>query len=57
MINEYSNKDINDGDAKMYAENIQRNAIDAAKPKNNKNFHVYSKFENHFLKINCVVES
>ena len=31
--------------------------MDAATPKNNINFQVYSMFENHSLKINWVVES
>ena len=57
MMSEYSNKDTKEGDATIYAENIHRKAIDAAKPKNSKNFHVYSKFENHSLNINCVVAS
>ena len=52
IINEYSNKETTDGDATIYAENIQTNAIDAAKPKNKINFQVYSIFENHSLNIN-----
>ena len=32
-------------------------AIEATKPKNKINFQVYSIFENHSLKINCVVGS
>ena len=39
-INEYSNNETTEGDAIIYAENIQTNAIDAAKPKNNINFQV-----------------
>ena len=53
----YSYENINDGEATIYAEKIQTKATDAAKPKNKINFHVYSMFENHSLKINCVVES
>jgi hypothetical protein len=40
IINEYSNSDTTDGDAMIYAENIHKNAIDAASPKNNINFQV-----------------
>tara|TARA_A200000159_G_scaffold29269_1_gene25866 strand:+ start:436 stop:567 length:132 start_codon:yes stop_codon:yes gene_type:complete len=40
IINEYSNNETTDGDAMIYAENIHKNAIDAAKPKNNINFQV-----------------
>ena len=40
MINEYSNNDTTDGDATIYAENIQTKAIEAATPKNNINFQV-----------------
>ena len=40
IIREYSNKETTDGDATMYAENIQRKAIYAATPKKNINFHV-----------------
>ena len=57
IINEYSNKETTEGEATMYAENMQRKAIEATKPKNKINFHVYSIFENHSLKINCVVGS
>ena len=57
IIKEYSNKDTTDGEATIYAENIQTNAIDAAKPKNSINFQVYSMLENHSLNINCVVGS
>ena len=39
-INEYSNKETTEVDAMIYAEKIQTNAIDAAKPKNNINFQV-----------------
>ena len=57
IIKEYSNKETTDGEAIIYAEKIQINAIDAAKPKNKINFHVYSIFENHSLNINWVVGS
>ena len=57
IIKEYSNNDTTDGEATIYAEKIQRKAIDAATPKNNINFHVYSILENQSLKMNCVVES
>ena len=57
IINEYSNKETTDGDATIYAEKIQTKAIDATKPKNKINFHVYSIFENHSLKMNCIVGS
>ena len=40
MIKEYSNSETTEGEATIYAENIQTNAIDAAKPKNKINFHV-----------------
>jgi regulator of sigma E protease len=36
----------------VWGKNIQTNAIEATKPKNKINFQVYSKFENHSLKIN-----
>ena len=52
MIKEYSNNETTEGEATIYAEKIQRKAIDAATPKNKINFHVYSIFENHSLKIN-----
>ena len=57
MIKEYSNRETTEGEATIYAENMHRNAIDATKPKNKINFHVYSMFENHSLNINCVVGS
>ena len=40
IINEYSNNETTEGDAMIYAEKMQTNAIDAAKPKNNINFQV-----------------
>ena len=40
IINEYSNSDTTDGDAVIYAENIHKKAMDAAKPKNSINFQV-----------------
>ena len=40
IINEYSNNETTEGDAMIYAENMQTNAIDAATPKNNTNFQV-----------------
>ena len=40
IISEYSNKETTDGEAIIYAENIQINAIDAAIPKNKINFQV-----------------
>ena len=40
IINEYSNSDTTDGDAMIYAENIHKKAMDAAKPKNSINFQV-----------------
>ena len=52
IIKEYSNRETTDGDATIYAEKIHTKAIDAAKPKNKINFHVYSIFENHSLNIN-----
>ena len=52
IIKEYSKSDTTEGEAIMYAENIQTKAIHAAKPKNNKNFQVYSSSVNHSLNIN-----
>ncbi len=52
IIKEYSKSDTTEGEAIMYAENIQTKAIDAATPKNKINFQVYSEFVNHSLKIN-----
>ena len=39
-INEYSNNETTEGDAMIYAENIHKKAMDAAKPKNSINFQV-----------------